>query len=281
MPVRKPRGRLARTPIMARPAVLRWLARQHIPRAELTFRNLALETRWLLVFSLLYILASAATGLAIRHFPMPLWGATYFTQDIWYVVGFKFALLLALPLTMYRRWGYQFGDLMHGWKLTSRAAFVLIACFALGFVINAGRLTELRQAWSLHPAPEALARVMIGTLLAFLMAGIPEEVVYRGLLQTRLESSWGRIAAILVSVALFTAWHIPTRYMLANSVEGRAGDFGSVLMGTGVPVGIVAIIFALAWDRWRNLPALIAIHAGVDTIPIVCSMLKSTAESYR
>ena len=46
-------------------------------------------------------------------------------------------------------------------------------------------------------------------------------------------------------------------------------------------MAIVAVILALAWDRWRNLPALIAIHSGIDTLPILTSMLQSVAESYR
>jgi membrane protease YdiL (CAAX protease family) len=266
---------------MPKPAAIRWLTHQRVPTADLKFRNLTAETRWLLVFAILYIGASAATGFAIRHFPMPLWGATYFTQDIWYVFGFKFALLLTLPLVVYYRWGYRFRDLLYGWRLTPWSAIVLVLSYALGFFINAARLPELREAYAALPPVEAMVRAVIGAALPFLMAGIPEEVVYRGMLQTRLEASWGRISAIFVSVVLFTAWHIPTRYMLANSVEGQAGDLGSVLMGTGLPVGIVAVIFALAWDRWRNLPALIAIHSGVDTIPIMCSMLKSTAESFR
>jgi membrane protease YdiL (CAAX protease family) len=266
---------------MPKPRFFQWLTRQHLPAAEIPFRDLKAETRWLLWFAVLYILASVATGLAIKHLPCPLWGATYFTQDTWYVLGFKFALLLTLPLVIYRRWGYRIRELCHGWNLSVRSALVLVACYAAGVLINASRWSEAKAAFELHPTMEGYARAAIGVILPWFMAGIPEEVVYRGMLQTRLEAGWGRITAILVSVFLFVAWHIPTRFFLARGVEGEAGDFGSVLFGTGLPVAIVAIIFAWAWDRWRNLPALIAIHSGVDTLPILCSMLQSTAESYR
>lgn len=266
---------------MPKPTVIRWLTRQRVATSDLKFRNLAAETRWLLWFSLLYILASAATGIAIKYLPFPFWGATYFTQDSWYIFFFKVILLLTVPLVVYYRWGYKFSDLLYGWRFSFRSVLILIVSFALGFFINASRIAEAREAMSLHPRLEAYARVAVGIVLAWIMAGIPEEVVYRGMLQTRLEATWGRIPAILVSVVLFTAWHIPTRFLLANSVEGQAGDLGSVLIGTGAPVAIVAIIFAFAWDRWRNLPALMAIHSGVDTLPIVCSMLQSVAESYR
>lgn len=266
---------------MPKPPASRWLTRQRVPTSTLLFRNLTGETRWLLIFAILYIVASAATGIAIKYFPLPFLGATYFTQDVWYIFGFKIVLLLTLPLVVYRRWGYKLTDLFYGWRPSWRSAIVLVLAFALGFFINASRLTELRDSWAMHSDAIGYARAVVGAILPWVMAGIPEEIVFRGMLQTRLEASWGRLAAIVVSVTLFTAWHIPTRFLLANSVEGQAGDLGSVLLGTGVPVGIVALVFAFAWDRWRNLPALIAIHSGVDTIPIMCSMLQSTAESVR
>ena len=55
--------------------------------------------------------------------------------------------------------------------------------------------------------------------------------------------------------------------------EGTAGDLGSVIMGTGVPVAIFGLFFALMWDRYRSLPVLIAFHWGVDVLPTTISML--------
>ncbi len=104
-------------------------------------------------------------------------------------------------------------------------------------------------------------------------AGLPEEIVYRGFLQTRLEATRGRPTAILVTAVLFTAWHLPSRYLLSRGGEGQAGDAVSILLGTGLPVFIVALIFGWAWDRYRDLPVLIAVHWGVDSLPTMSSML--------
>jgi membrane protease YdiL (CAAX protease family) len=82
------------------------------------------------------------------------------------------------------------------------------------------------------------------------------------------------MAAIVVTAILFTAWHLPTRYFLAEGAEGTAGDLGSVLIGTGLPVLLVALVLGWAWDRWRNLPALVLLHWGVDTLPSVASLLR-------
>jgi membrane protease YdiL (CAAX protease family) len=83
-----------------------------------------------------------------------------------------------------------------------------------------------------------------------------------------------RLVAIAVTALLFTAWHIPPRLALAAGVEGRAGDLPSVLIGTGAPVLVVALVLGVAWDRWRNLPALVAVHWGIDLLPIVGSLLQ-------
>jgi len=258
-----------------------WLTRQRVPTRDLRFHDLPRETRIWLTYTCLFVLAAVATGLAIRQWPAPIWGASEFLQSWWYTGVFKIGLLLIVPVLIWRHHGYRTPDLAYGWRATPRSLLVVVACFAIGVLINAGRLGELRTAYAAHPNSEALARAAIGVAIAFLNAGIPEEFVYRGMLQTRLEASWGRLPAILVSVALFVAWHLPTRFLLAHGVEGEAGNLGSVLLGTGVPVAIVGLVFAWAWDRHRNLPALIAIHGGIDTIPIVASMLQSVATQHR
>lgn len=249
---------------------------QRVPRIDLRFRDLAGETRALLAFALLYVVAACATGLVIQQAPLPLWGASDFLQDFWYAVVFKIGLLLVLPLIVFFRWGYRPADLLYGWRPTPRALAVTLALFALGLAVNVGgqRTTQLRAAFAAGPAGDVALRLSLGIALAFLQAGIPEEVVFRGLLQTRLEARWGRPLAIALTLVLFVAWHLPTRYLLADGVEGQAYDFRSVLLGTGIPVAIVGLVLGLAWDRWRNLPALIALHAGIDTLPIVSSMMR-------
>jgi membrane protease YdiL (CAAX protease family) len=254
--------------------VLAWFTRQRVPTATLRFRDLAGETRWLLGFTLLYIVAAVATGLAIRAARLPLWGATDFLQDFWYTVVFKIGLLLVVPCVVFARRGYRPRDLLYGWRLTPWSALGLLAAFAIGVGINLGRVDSIRAAAALHPPAESVARIAAGVLIAFLQAGFPEEIVYRGLLQTRLEAMWGRALAIIVTVVLFVAWHLPTRFLLAHGIEGEAGDLMSVLVGTGIPVGVVAVLLGLAWDRWRNLPVLIALHGGIDTLPIVASMIQ-------
>jgi membrane protease YdiL (CAAX protease family) len=250
------------------------LTAQRVPISRIRIDAPARETRLVLGYSLFYIGAAIVIGLLIRHFPMPLWGASEFLQDFWYSCVFKIGLLLIVPMIAFRRLGYRANDLLFGWRLTPRTALSLVIAFVGGNALNVGRLASLRAAADALPTWEAALRIALGLSLAFLQAGLPEEFVYRGLLQTRLERTTNRVVAILGTALLFTAWHLPTRFLLAHGIEGEAGHAVSVLLGTGAPVFLVGLALGLAWDRWRNLPVLIAVHTGIDTIPITSSMLQ-------
>jgi len=210
----------------------------------------------------------------VRARPVPLWGASSFLEDAWYAVVFKGVFLLAVPWALFRSRGHRLPELLYGWRPTPSALAAVGLAFAVGLSLNPGYVPEIRAAAPAFPAWEATGRIALGALLALATAGFPEEFVYRGILQTRLERALGRAPAIALTVVLFTAWHLPARYVLSRGVEGTAGDWGSVLLGTGVPVAFVGLVFGLAWDRWRNLPALVAAHWAIDLLPKVASLLK-------
>jgi membrane protease YdiL (CAAX protease family) len=251
-----------------------WFTRQRLPVRDIRILDPPRETRVALVFAVAYIGAAFVTGWIERAWPLPLWDATSLTSDATYKLGFKIGLLLIVPAIAIRRTGYGMDDLLLGWRPSARSVAVLLACFAAGFSLNASRLDPIRDAVDGLPPGEAALRVGLGCILVLFSAGLPEELVYRWGLQTRLERAWGRLAAIVVTAVVFTAWHIPPRYFNAEGAEGTAGDLGSVLLGTGIPVLAVALLFGWAWDRWRNLPALVLAHWGVDTLPSIASFLQ-------
>ena len=250
-----------------------FLTRQRLPIAAIRIIDPPREARIALAFCVAYIGAAVVTGIIQRAWPHPLWGATSLTSDATYVVGFKIGLLLVVPAIAIRAAGYQWDDLLLGWRATPRALLSLLLAVALGALLNVSHLGGIRASVSTLNAAEAMLRVGAGGLLVLFSAGIPEELVYRWGLQTRLERMWGRVPAIVTTAVLFTAWHLPTRYFPSTGVEGTAGNLASVLMGTGVPVVIVGLLFGLAWDRWRSLPVLIAVHWGIDALPSISSLL--------
>ena len=252
--------------------VLSWLTWQRVPVARMSRPDEGREA-WLWTgFALCYAVLALLTGLLIRAYPLPLWGSWKFTEDAWYVFGFKLVALLVLPTALLLWRGYGRNDLLPSWGWRWRLALSLPLVFAIGMALNLGHLPGNRQALQ-GGGPGLIAAAAGAACLPLLTAALPEELVFRALLQTRLEACLGRWAAIGLSAALLTAWHLPTRYLLSDGVEGSAGDLGSVLLGTGLPVLLLGLVFGWAWDRWRSLPHLVSAHWAVDLLPSVSSVL--------
>ena len=253
---------------MAQP--LRW---QRRPADTICFKNLNREILLLVIYALAYFAFGFLIGAIIQRFPLPLLGATDFIQDFWYSIVFKLVFLLFLPsVIFFGMWNYKWKDLSLGSTVSLKtiAAGVLMA--ALGFMLNISHVGGIRENYGAVSFPHL--RLAIGVVMPLFVAAIPEELFFRGMLQTRLEKRYDRSIAILASTILFVSWHLSTRYMLARGVEGQAGNWGEILLNTGVPVFVVGFIFALHWSRYRNILLLIVTHWAIDVLPSVSSYFK-------
>jgi len=251
---------------------VRGLTYQAIPVRQIAIKNPEREARLFGGYAAFYIFASLCTGLAIRAYPVPILGAASFTQDLWYDLLFKIVLLLAIPYGLYRKLGYRLSELPAFFTWNVRSISILVLSFLAGNLLNLNHLDWIGEALPRYHDSQIAIRLSAGLILPFVTAGFPEEFVYRGILQTRIEAVWGRLVAILITNTLFTAWHIPTRYLLAHGVEGEAGSLGTVLLGTGIPVLLGGLVFSLLWDRYRKFWPLVMAHWGVDTLPAISSL---------
>jgi membrane protease YdiL (CAAX protease family) len=251
----------------------RGIAWQRIPIERVPIRYGRAELWCGLGYAAFYCVAAFGVGWIIRTAPAPLWNATRFNHDLWYILLLKIGLLLSVPVLALRWAGYRAADFLLGWQEDPRRIRRLPIAWLAGVAVNLAHLPDIRSAAMSGAVTHVPGRIALAVVLPLLTAGLPEEIVFRGFLQTRIEAAAGRIPAIVLGAALFAAWHLPTRYLLSHGSEGQAGSWGSVLLGTGVPVFVVGLLLGLAWDRWRNLPTLVAVHWGVDTLPAVASFL--------
>jgi membrane protease YdiL (CAAX protease family) len=249
-----------------------FFTRQRIPAARFAVLHPRAEFPALIAYSLLYVGLSALTAQLILRRPQPLLGARDFLLDYWYFLFFKIACLLVLPMIAFYQAGYRLRDLAPK-GLSARDYVWSAVAFGIGLAINIGDIDRIHAKIASGAVDQVPLRVMAAATLALVNAGIPEEFFFRGWLQTRMEQRYGRLIAIGGTAVLFTAWHIPSRYFLAFGSEGHAGDLGSVILNTGVPVLIVGLLIGILWDRYRRLLPLIALHWGIDTLPLISAIL--------
>ncbi|HLO81182.1 MAG TPA: type II CAAX endopeptidase family protein [Chitinophagaceae bacterium] len=250
--------------------ILTW---QRVPARDIRFKRLEEETSFLLGYAIFYIFLGYGIGVLIQNYPQPLMGATQFNQDAWYSILFKIFFLLIVPSFIYFGWWkYKLRDLLLGIRPGFSTVVATIVMMLLGFFLNASHLSKISAHY--HEHPDAFLRVFIGVMMPLFTAGIPEELFFRGYLQTRLEKKWNRLFAILLTSILFMAWHLPSRYLLSRGIEGQAGHFDQVLLQTGLPVFIISLIFGFHWSRYRNIVLLVLTHWAVDVLPSVSSFLK-------
>lgn len=251
-------------------ALLTFFTRQRVPAQDIPYKNLEKESWILMWYSIFYFILAMGIGRLILLFPLPIMGAKDFIQDLWYAVVFKFTFLLIIPsVLLFQIWKYKIQDLLLGLSPNTGMLIKGAILVAFGFFLNTRHIPRIADAFSNFD--DAEIRFVVGILLPLLIAGLPEELFFRGMLQTRLEKLWNAPMAILVSSLLFTAWHLPSRFLLANGVEGQAGDLVSVLIGTGLPVFLISCFFGWHWARYRNLPLLILVHWSIDTLPSLSS----------
>ena len=249
----------------------RWVRWQRAPASGIRIDSPGRETAALVAYAILYVAFAAVTGWLVREHPAPLLGAAKFTDDAWYVLLFKIGGLLVVPLAAMRWRGYRIRDLTPVWPAGASGLVAPAIAFALGCVLNVPYLGRLSAALGSSSPARVGVVLLAGSLVPLLAAAVPEELYFRALLQTRLERVAGRAVAWVGTAVLFTAWHLPTRFLLADGVEGHAGDLGSVLLGTGVPVLLVGLVFGWLWDRYRSPALLVALHWGIDLLPAIAS----------
>ena len=165
------------------------------------------------------------------------------------LLGLDCLLFLMLVVRRYDGAGYSFGM---KWRDLALAigAFIVFATIAVPIGLWTGFLAVDRQS------PRAL-ELLLGGVMILLITGIPEEVLFRGFLQSFIERWVGHSgAAIAVASVLFGVAHLnngPTpdwRYFVLATMAGVA--YGYVFWKTGRigPAAITHTLVDLTWTQF-------------------------------
>ncbi|ERH01974.1 MAG: putative metal-dependent membrane protease [Halonotius sp. J07HN6] len=148
-----------------------------------------------------------------------------------------------------------------------QVAVVLVGPFVV-FSINIA-INLVGFAAGIQPAPNVLAEMVSGTpSLVFplipamlLIVGPFEELLYRGVIQTRLTRSFTAPVAILVTSVIFALIHIP-------AVWGRTTATPSILVSL---VGLLggALVFGAIYEWTENLTVVALVHGLYNSMLLV------------
>jgi len=117
------------------------------------------------------------------------------------------------------------------------------------FALLLGELTGFIHFHDLLPDWRKALGAVLGT---FLLIAIPEELFFRGILQSLVETRWGPRSALLLSAVLFGLSHFH---------HGSAFNWRYVLLAS-----IAGIFYGRAWRAHRQIFAAIVTHTMVDVV---------------
>jgi membrane protease YdiL (CAAX protease family) len=168
-----------------------------------------------------------------------------------YLLNTMLAINLALLLFVGFR---QVDDVRFNVRLTRRdlgigaAAFVAFAATAIPFGLATGFLT-----WNAGAAVSDPARALVLPLGILLTIAVPEELLFRGLLQNFLLKVVGRpVWAVGIASVLFGLAHVN---------NGPTPDWRYVALAT-----LAGVAYGWTYHRTRSLLAPALVHAAVDTL---------------
>lgn len=140
-----------------------------------------------------------------------------------------------------------------GYSLLPRRSAVLVGirewAFYFPFAFLLGELTGFIH---FHYVLPDWRKALGALLVTFLLVAIPEELFFRGILQSLLETRWGPRAALVLSSALFGLSHFR---------HGSAFNWRYVLLAS-----IAGMFYGRAWRAHRQIFAAIVTHTLVDVV---------------
>src|SRR5690606_6271477 len=176
---------------------------------------------------------------------------------------FKVVFLLAVPLLLLRL--LDTGRDRGGPGLMAVAVRPRRPWQWAGLAAGAGYLWLAVFSPLARPGPSAeelppLAFAVAGALPTLFTASVLEEVFFRVRLQTRLEALLGRWAGIALASAAYGVMHI---------VSHRAfGDLTHDLAAAVAVQGGMGLMLGYLWSRYRSAWTVIAVHAGINGLPM-------------
>ncbi|AKB50193.1 CAAX amino terminal protease family protein [Methanosarcina barkeri str. Wiesmoor] len=121
----------------------------------------------------------------------------------------------------------------------------IILSIPLGFLLGLGEYLTIHPGYLIKEL--SIVNLLILTFIMVFLVGLVEEIIFRSLLQTRLEDALGVKEAVLIAGLLFGLMH------------SGYGTFHEVLY-----TGFVGLFMGFAFYKTRSLPFVVVLHGLVN-----------------
>jgi membrane protease YdiL (CAAX protease family) len=171
--------------------------------------------------------------------------------------------------------------LLPGWE-TGRALLMMVfGMLALGQLLDS--LTWL-VGWGERGSMVIVRRVLEGTVgpelfgavLVFgVVAGVSEEIFFRGFMLTRLREHWGGRRAVVVSAACFGVLHVDTNgiHMALAFLMGVYLGFVAERTGSTLPAVVCHVVNNVVYTLQTALGGTLADRASNAVVAVGCAVL--------
>ncbi len=143
-------------------------------------------------------------------------------------------------------------------------AYAMLVFIAYGFTELVGGVEFFQTEYFVDPIL-SLSKIPLAILYSIpvllLLAAIPEEFMFRTLIQTNLTEKHGPLLGILASSLIFGLFHIPVNYMTYLVFAPVPADaLILAVLFSFVYQAQIGLIFGIAWQRSRSLVLPVSLH---------------------
>ncbi len=194
------------------------------------------------------------------------------------VLGYKLVVHVVLPaILILAAGGWLRGIADAG--LRRRAVPLVLVSFSVLMIGLAAALNSTFESL----AATGLSHVQIGGWIAVawlwmsLEAGVCEEFLFRGLLQSRLTAWFGSAAWAIVTMAvLFALVHVPGFYLRGGEALAKQAQTLPQMIALAIgAIGPIALMFGILWHRTRSFLLVVVVHGAIDAMPAIERMIRT------
>ena len=194
------------------------------------------------------------------------------------IVGYKVVVHFVLPAILILAVG---GHLRGIFDIGLRrrgvvALLVLFSALMIGLVAGMNEIFEKLAATGFSHV-QIVGWIALAWTWMSIEAGLNEEFLFRGLLQSRLTAWIGSAPLAIVAMSvLFALVHVPGFYLRGGEeVAQQARGLAQMIALAVGAFGPIALMMGVLWHRTRSFLLVVLVHGAIDAMPAVERMIRT------